>query len=89
MDGGDYNISLQYPLHFLKKRGDKNYIQHRTTPDRRKSKHYRVLSTTVDESIVRNSVFYCHLPPDWRQMPIENTVSSDFYSRLSIAAYPV
>ena len=27
---------------------------------------------------VRNSVFDCHLSPDWRQAAIENTVSSDF-----------
>ena len=40
-------------------------------------------------------VFDCHLLPDWRQMLIENTVSSDFiYFRqflraFSIATYPM
>ena len=36
---------------------------------------------TIDErgsKIVRNSVFDCHLSPDWRQMAIENIISSDF-----------
>ena len=28
--------------------------------------------------IVGNRVFYCHLSPDWRQMSIENNVSSGF-----------
>ena len=37
-----------------------------------------ILSTNVDKKIVRNSVFDCHLSPGWRQMAIENTVSSDF-----------
>ena len=27
--------------------------------------------------IVRNKVLDCHLSPNWRQMTIENTVSSD------------
>ena len=29
--------------------------------------------------IVRNRVFDCHLSPVWRQMAIENTVTSDFF----------
>ena len=29
-------------------------------------------------NIVRNRVFDCHLSPNWRQMTIENTISSDF-----------
>ena len=36
---------------------------------------------TIDESRsenVRNVVFGCHLSPNWRQMAIENTVSSEF-----------
>ena len=36
---------------------------------------------TIDErrsKIVRNSVFDCYLSPEWRQMAIKNTVSSDF-----------
>ena len=32
----------------------------------------------VRSKIVRNRVFDCHLSPDWRQMAIDNTVSSDF-----------
>ena len=52
---------------------------------------------TIDErglKIVRNRVFDCHLSPDWRQMAIENTVSSNFRSHLAtfrafwIVAYP-
>ena len=38
----------------------------------------------IDEhtsKIFRNRVFDCHLWPDWRQMAIENTVSSDFDRR--------
>ena len=38
---------------------------------------------TIDErgsKIDRNSVFDCHLSPDWRQMAIENSVSNDFWS---------
>ena len=34
--------------------------------------------------IVRNRVFDCYLSPDWRQMAIKNTVSSDFWSGSSI-----
>ena len=33
---------------------------------------------------VRDRVFNCHLSPDWQQMAIKNTVSSDFDPRLSI-----
>ena len=38
---------------------------------------------TIDEcgsKIVKSRVFDCHLSPDWRQMAIKNTVSSDFLS---------
>ena len=38
---------------------------------------------TIDEfgsKKARNSVFDSHLSPDWRQMAIENIVSSDFGS---------
>ena len=49
-----------------------------STPGRRQT---LILSTNV----VRNRVFDCHLSPDWRQMAIEKTVSSDFfYPRSSI-----
>ena len=45
-----------------------------------------ILSTNADKQLLetvftRNSVFDCHLSPDspdWRQMAIENTVSSYF-----------
>ena len=39
-----------------------------------------MLSTNVDKKIIRNRVFICHLSSDWRQMTIENTVSSIFLS---------
>ena len=42
---------------------------------------------TINErrsKIVRNRVFDCHFSPDWRQMTIENTVSSVFDPRSSI-----
>ena len=32
------------------------------------------------KSLETDSVFDCHLSPDWRQMAIKNTVSSDFWS---------
>ena len=48
------------------------------TPDRRQSKTL-ILSTDVDQNSCE-TVFDCHLSPDWRQMAIENTVSSDFRS---------
>ena len=51
------------------------------TPDRRQSKTL----LTIDVRglrIVRNSVFHCHLSTDWRQMAIENTLSSDVWSTL-------
>ena len=41
---------------------------------------------TIDErslKIDRNSVFDCHLSPDWRQMANKNAVSSDFDPRSS------
>ena len=60
-----------------------------STPGRRQT---LILSTNV----VRNRVFDCHLSPDWRQMAIEKTVSSDFFIHVrrllrtfSIATYPV
>ena len=40
-----------------------------------------ILSTIVDQRSFRNRVFDCHLSPDWRQMAIKNTVSSDFDPR--------
>ena len=48
-----------------------------STPDRLqlKSYYYRRLLETV---------FHCHLSPDWRKMAIEHTVSSDFGPRSSI-----
>ena len=48
------------------------------TPGRRQSKTL----LTVDErgsKIARNSVFDCHLSPDWWQMAIKNSVSNDFW----------
>ena len=45
------------------------------TPDRRQSETL-MKSTNVDK-IVRNRVYDCHFSPDWRQMAIENSVSSD------------
>ena len=47
------------------------------TPGRLQSKTL----LTIDKcgsKITRNSVFYCHLSPVWRQMAIENSVSKDF-----------
>ena len=47
------------------------------TPGTRQSKTL----LTLDErgsKINRNSVFDCHLSPDWRQMVIEISVSIDF-----------
>ena len=38
---------------------------------------------TIDERgsyIARNSVYDCHLSPDWQQMVIVNSVSNDFLS---------
>ena len=45
------------------------------TPDRRQSKTLK-LSMNSNIKIVKNTVFDCHLTPDWRQMAIENTISS-------------
>ena len=45
-------------------------------------RHSKML-LTIDEpgsKIARNSVFDCHLSPNWRQMAIENSVSNDFLS---------
>ena len=50
-----------------------------SSPDRRQSKTL----FTIDErgsKIARNSVFNCHLSPVGRQMPIENSVSNNFWS---------
>ena len=41
-----------------------------------------ILLKNVDQS--RNRVFNCHLSPNWPQMAIEKSVSSDFYLRSSI-----
>ena len=58
------------------------------TQDMRQSKTL-ILSTNVDE----NRVFDCHLLTDWRQVAIENNISSNFDRRLLraflIAAYTV
>ena len=53
--------------------------EYATTPDRRQSK---TVILTIDERRSKSleTVFDCHLWPDWRQMTIENTVSSDFRS---------
>ena len=53
------------------------------TPDRRQSKT-KITSKNVDQKMVRNRVFHCHLSSEWRQMAIKNTVSRDFYLRSSI-----
>ena len=50
-----------------------------TTPDRQQSKTL-ILSTKVESKIIIIRVFDCHLLPDWLQMAIKNTVSSDFWS---------
>ena len=52
------------------------------TKDRRQSKRL-ILSTNVDQTYEKQ-FFDCHLSPNWRQMAIKNTVSSDFDSFLSI-----
>ena len=53
-----------------------NYTMY--TPGRRQSKTF-ISSTNEDQnSQVRKRVFDFHLSPDWRQMAIKNTVSSDF-----------
>ena len=38
-----------------------------------------ILSTNVDQKSLE-TVFVCHLLPDWPQMAIKKTVSSDFLS---------
>ena len=63
------------------------------TPDRRQSKTLLIIDE-CGSKIARNSVFDYHLSPIWRQMAIENYVSSDVWSipvvlTFSIAAYPV
>ena len=47
------------------------------TPDRRQSKML-LLSKNIDKKSLETEFFYCHFSPDWRQMAIKNTVSSDF-----------
>ena len=47
------------------------------TRDRRQSKLF-ILSTNVGQKSLEIVFFDCHLSPDWRQMAIKNTVSSDF-----------
>ena len=64
------------------------------TPDRRQSKTLLIIDERGSK-IARNSVFDCHLSPDWRKMAIENTGSSAFDLHSSrvlmfpIAAYPL
>ena len=58
------------------------HIDNVSTPGRRQSKT-SILSMNVDQKSLK-TVFDCHLWPDWWQMAIKNTVSSDFYLRLSI-----
>ena len=48
------------------------FIENVNTIDKRRSK------------IERNRVFDCHFSPDWRQMAIANTFSSDFGSHSAI-----
>ena len=48
-----------------------------------------MLSTNVDKKIIRNRVFNCHLSSDWRQMTIENTVSSIFFYLCSLIVMSV
>ena len=43
-----------------------------------------ILSRTLDRKVYRNRVFDCNLSPNWRQMAIKNTVSSNFYLHSSI-----
>ena len=54
-----------------------NSLSDRTTPKRQHSKML-VLSKNVDQKIVRNRGFDCHLSPEWRQMATKNTVYSNF-----------
>ena len=49
------------------------------TSDRRQSK-ILMLSTKVDQKSLEIEFFYCHLSPNWRQMTIKYTFSSDFWS---------
>ena len=49
-----------------------------TTPCRRQSKTL-IPSTNADKKSLETEFFDSHLSPDWRQMAIENTVSSDFF----------
>ena len=53
------------------------------TPKRWQSKML-ILLTNLDKKIIRNRVFDCHLSFNWRQMAMENTVSSDFDQHSSI-----
>ena len=47
------------------------------TLDRRQSKTL-ILSKNVDQNSLETEFSICHLSPNWRQMAIKNTVSSDF-----------
>ena len=62
-------------LQYKASTGTNKHTIHVFTPDRWQSKTL-ISPTNVDKN-VRNRVFDCHLSPDWRQMPIENTVSSN------------
>ena len=69
----------------------------RITPDNQAAIEYVNVIDEHRSKIVINRVFDCHLSPDWRQMAIQNTVStcSFFDPRLTIVksvfdcAYPV
>ena len=50
-----------------------------STPERLQSKMHLTIDKYVSK-IASNSVFDCHLSPDWRQMAIENSLSNDFLS---------
>ena len=49
------------------------------TPGRRQSKTL-IISTNLDQKSLETEHSIAMLSPDWRQMVIENTVSSDFWS---------
>ena len=56
------------------------------TPDRRQSKTLLTIHERGSK-IARNSVFDCHLSPDWRQMAIKNSVSNNFLSTFVDSKY--
>ena len=94
---GLWCIIVAFPGHahlLFSTRGGLQIISNSNTPDMWQWKT-SIVSRNVDQR-VRNRVFECHLSPDWRQMAIENTVSSVFLSRVRrllsaffIVAYPV